>query len=290
MTEPPGPNSQLTRDLDTVNRLADAARAAILPHFRGADLASENKSASGFDPVTIADRAAELAMREILRRAAPEDGVLGEEFDDEAGRSGRTWVLDPIDGTRAFMSGMPLWGVLIGLYDAAADPARPILGAADQPYLAERYIGLDVDGRPASARLVSPQGERALRVRACADLAEATLYATDPNMFAATIEQEAFARVESRVRLRRYGGDCYAYAMLASGHIDVVVECGLKPFDIQALVPLIVAAGGVVSDWSGGPAHWGGQILAAGDRRAHAQALELLAPAARATPPPVLFA
>lgn len=271
----------LANEIATTHLLADAARRATAPYFRSRALKDENKAASGFDPVTEADRAAERAMRAILAERHPRDGILGEEFGAAEGASGRLWVLDPIDGTRAFMAGLPCWGVLIALYDGARN--RPVLGALDQPYLEERFLGLSGAG---GARLLSRSGEAPLRVRACADLASATLFTTDPALFAGGAELEAFRNVSSRARLSRYGTDCYGYAMVAAGHGDLVIEAGLNPYDIQALIPIVEGAGGVVTDWSGGAAHWGGQVIVAGDRRVHEEALALLAPAARLTPRP----
>ena len=257
------------------NSLADAAREAILPHFRAAALTAENKAeatsgAKAFDPVTIADRAAEEAMRGILSELAPDDGVFGEEFGRSEGASGRLWVLDPIDGTRAFMAGLPSWGVLIGLHvDGATE-----LGLMDQPYTGERFIGR----RGAKAATFYRGFEtRALRSRPCETLETATLLTTDPDLFRDGDERDAYEQVAMRAKLRRYGCDCYAYAMIAGGWADLVIETGLQPYDIQALIPIIEAAGGVVTDWSGAPNPWEGRVVAAGDARTHAAALELLA-------------
>lgn len=252
------------------HRLADAAGAVILPLFRsGHDV--ENKAAQGFDPVTEADRAAERAMRDLLQRHRPRDGVLGEEFERTPSENGLTWVLDPIDGTRAFISGLPLWGTLIALNAHG----RPVLGIVDQPYLGERYWGCN-----GTAWLRDRQVERIIRTRTCERLAAAVLSTTTPELFNAA-ERTAFDAVAARARLVRYGCDCYAYAMVAAGLIDVVIESDLKPYDIQGPAALVEAAGGVVTDWSGGPAHDGGQVIAAGDARVHEQALELLRQAAK---------
>lgn len=250
----------------TAHRLADAARHETLRLFRTAELHPDNKARSGFDPVTEADRASERAMREILAQSRPEDGILGEEYGETAGRSGLTWVLDPIDGTRAFISGMPTWGVLI----AVSDGDGPVYGVIDQPYIGERF-----EGGFGRARMVGPQGERALQVRRGVSLDQAVLLSTYPEI-GSPEEQARFARVRDRVRLTRYGTDCYAYAMLAAGQIDLVIEAGLQPYDVAAPIAVIQAAGGVVSDWHGGPAHPGGQILAAGSAELHAEALALL--------------
>lgn len=253
--------------LRTAHALADAARAAILPHFRSPALLADNKLASGFDPVTAADRASESAMRALLADLRPDDAILGEEFGARAGTSGLTWVLDPIDGTRAFLSGTPTWGVLI----AVADRDGPVLGLIDQPYIGERFVG-----GPGLATMTGPQGERPLRTRAARALADAILFTTFPEVGTAE-EGVAFHRLAGQVRLTRYGTDCYAYALIAAGQIDLVVEAGLQPYDIQAPIAVIEAAGGIVTDWTGGPAHHGGRVLAAANPEIHAAALAFLA-------------
>ncbi len=259
----------IPRFLAFADRLAEAARAAILPHFRSGG-ACENKSAKGFDPVTEADRASEVAMRALIEREFPEHGVLGEEFERTRSRSGYEWVLDPIDGTRAFIAGLPTWGVLIAL----AYEGKPILGVMDQPYLDERYRGWN-EGADCVVR-----GERgALRTRSCARLSDAILSTTSPDLFHGA-ESEAFARVRAKAKLTRYGFDCYAYSMIAAGHMDCVIESGLKPFDIQALIPILAGAGGGVCNWRGGDAAQGGQVLAYSDARIRDEALALLESAA----------
>jgi myo-inositol-1(or 4)-monophosphatase len=246
--------------------LADAAAEVILPHFRS-QLAVDNKAGIGFDPVTVADRDAETAMRALIEKHHPDHGILGEEHGVSKGSSDYVWVLDPIDGTRGFMTGLPTWGTLIGLKKGD----QPIVGVMNQPFTRERFVG---GTRAESHR----EGKiSTLSTRACQSIETAVLSTTSPDMFAAD-ELPRFERVRKRARLVRYGADCYAYAMLAAGLIDLVVECGLKPYDIVALMPIIERAGGVVTTWSGGPAHEGGQIVAAGDRALHAAVLEMLAP------------
>ena len=253
--------------MGTAEALAEAARRAILPHFRSA-LTAENKAASGFDPVTVADRAAEQAMRAVLADRRPQDAILGEEFGRTEGTSGLTWVLDPIDGTRGFLSGTPTWGVLIAV--AGAD-GRPVLGVIDQPYTGERFIG-----GLGAAHWHGPQGKGGpLAVRGTTDLAEAIVFTTFPEVGTAG-EGAAFHRVASRCRLTRYGMDCYAYALLAAGQIDLVIEAGLQSYDIQAPLAVIEAAGGIVTNWQGGAAHEGGQVIAAATPALHAAALERL--------------
>jgi histidinol phosphatase-like enzyme (inositol monophosphatase family) len=249
----------------TAHALADAARASILPHFRSAGLDAENKLAEGFDPVTVADRAAEEAMRAVLAEMRPQDGILGEEFGNAAGTSGLTWVLDPIDGTRGFLAGTPTWGVLIAL----SDETGPRLGVIDQPYTGERFCG--GLGR---ADMTGPLGPRGLKTRAPRGLDEAILFTTFPEI-GTEADRAAFSRVRDAARLTRYGMDCYAYALVAAGQIDLVVEAGLHPYDIQAPIAVIEAAGGVVTDWEGGPAHNGGRALAAANPALHAEALRL---------------
>ena len=253
--------------IKTAHAMADAARAVILPHFRILDLNAENKSLTGFDPVTAADRAAERAMIEVLQKQRPDDAILGEEFGEHQGTSGLTWVLDPVDGTRAFLSGTPTWGTLIALRDQSG----PIYGLIDQPYIGERF-----EGGLGLSRMTGPQGTRALHARGDRPLAQAILFSTFPEV-GTPDEAAAFARVTQAVQLVRYGMDCYAYALLAAGQIDLVIEAGLQAYDIQAPIAVIEAAGGIVTDWQGGPAHDGGRVLAAAGRAQHAAALRLLA-------------
>jgi histidinol phosphatase-like enzyme (inositol monophosphatase family) len=246
--------------------LADVAAARSLPLFRSAGLTATSKGGAGFDPVTEADREAERAMRALLAERRPDDGILGEEFPPVAGRSGLTWVLDPIDGTRAFISGATTWGTLIGL-DAGEGP---ILGIVDQPYTRERFMG--GLGR---AKLVRDGLSRPLATRPCASLSDAILYSTFPEIGTAD-ERAGFEAVRDRVRLTRYGFDCYAYALVALGQVDLVIEAGLQPYDVQGPAAVVQAAGGLYTDWQGGPAHRGGRVIAAGDASVHAAALELL--------------
>jgi len=249
-----------------IDKLASVAGEAILPFFRTA-LSVENKSRGGtFDPVTAADRAAESAMRVVIRRTFPNHGIIGEEFGAERPDAEYVWVLDPIDGTKSFISGMPAWGTLIALTHSGV----PVLGMMHQPFMGERFSG---DG--ASAHYRGPAGERALMVRPCANLSDAVLYTTSPRLMNPG-DRKAFAQVEEMVRLSRYGGDCYAYCLLAAGHIDIIIETELKPHDVIPLVPIITGAGGIVTTWEGGPASAGGRIIAAGDKRVHAAAMAAL--------------
>ena len=246
--------------------LADAARAAILPFFRTNHVVT-HKGGERFDPVTEADQAAEHAMRALIAQAFPDHGVLGEEYGETKGESGYQWILDPIDGTRAFMAGLTSWGVLIGLYHEG----QPLIGVMDQPYLDERYRGWN---QSANATI---RGEtRVLKTRACDGLGEAILSTTDPYLFLGE-EADAFARVREQSKLTRYGYDCYAYSMIAAGHVDCVIESGLKPFDIAALIPILTGAGGGVCAWDCGDASQGGRVLAWGDVRVRDACLRALA-------------
>ena len=247
-------------------RLADASRAAILPHFRQHDLQADSKLADAFDPVTIADRAAETAMRDILAAERPDDAVLGEEHGYVAGTSGLTWVLDPIDGTRGFISGTPTWGVLIAVNDANG----PILGVVDQPYIGERFVG-----HGGSGYVDGPLGRRPLGARATKALSDATVFTTFPEVGTPS-EGQAFAAVAEQCHLVRYGCDCYAYALLAAGQIDLVIEAGLASYDICAPIAVIEAAGGVITTWEGAPVHDGGRALAAATPELHAEAMAVL--------------
>ncbi|MCP3970355.1 MAG: histidinol-phosphatase [Rhodobacteraceae bacterium] len=246
--------------------LADAARAAILPHFRAEHLHADNKAAGSFDPVTAADREAEAAMRHLLAEHRPQDGILGEEHGAVEGSSGLTWVLDPIDGTRGFISGTPTWGVLI----AVGDEDGPFLGIIDQPYIGERFTG-----GLGQAHVTGPMGRAALKCRDVSKLSAATIFSTFPEV-GTDAEGAAFHRLAGQCRLTRYGTDCYAYALIAAGQVDLVVEAGLHPYDVQAPIAVIEAAGGVVTDWQGGKVHMGGQVLAAATPGLHAAALEVL--------------
>ena len=250
----------------TAAELADVARVATLLHFRSTGLAADNKEVDRFDPVTVADRLSEQRMREILARRRPLDGILGEEYGAVAGTSGLTWVLDPIDGTRSYLSGTPTWGVLIAVGDADG----PLYGIIDQPYIGERF-----EGGLGRAEVNGPMGRKVLKTRAARPLAEAILFTTFPEVGSAE-EGAAFRRVAAQARLVRYGTDCYAYALIAAGQIDLVIEAGLQAYDVQGPIAVIEAAGGIVTDWHGRPCPNGGRVLAAANRAIHAEALALL--------------
>ena len=249
----------------TAHALAERAGAVILPHFR-AGTAVHHKGEGAFDPVTAADRDAEAAIREMLANAYPSHGIVGEEFGNEREDADYCWILDPIDGTRAFIMGQPLWGTLIGLTSGGV----PLLGMMDQPYTGERFWSGETESYFGRGNEV-----RTLRVRACAGLEKAILTSTMPEMFEGA-DAERYDALSRAVRLRRFGGDCYNYCLLAMGQIDLVVEAGLKPFDILPLIPIIERAGGIVSTWEGGDPRQGGRIIAAGDPALHAAAVKLL--------------
>jgi histidinol phosphatase-like enzyme (inositol monophosphatase family) len=251
---------------DFVDRLGDAACAATLPFFRARFTADNKLGDGGFDPVTEADRAAEVAMRRLIKAHFPEHGIIGEEFGEENTDAEYVWVLDPVDGTRAFMSGLPVWGVLIGLMRQG----KPVYGMMVQPFTGERFSG---DGQAAQWRRGSDS--RILRVRPCPSLNQATLMTTSPDLFKGT-ERDAYDRVERAVRLARYGCDCYAYCMLAMGQIDHVVETGLKLVDYIPLIPIIEGAGGIVTDWQGQPAGGDGRVVVSGDSARHREVLALM--------------
>lgn len=250
----------------TAAELAEAAREATMAHFRSDGLGAESKEAHRFDPVTVADRLSEERMRAILARRRPQDGILGEEFGVLEGSSGLTWVLDPIDGTRGYLSGTPTWGVLISV----RDDKGVVYGVIDQPYIRERF-----EGGLGRALVRGPWGERALRCRAPRALADAILFTTFPEV-GKPAEGAAFRNVAARARLVRYGMDCYAYALIAAGQIDLVIEAGLQAYDVQAPIAVIEAAGGIVTDWQGNPCLDGGQVLAAANAEIHAEAMRWL--------------
>jgi myo-inositol-1(or 4)-monophosphatase len=250
------------------HRLADASGAVIRPYFRKPIDVAHKPGAHAFDPVTEADKGAERALRDLIERERPHDAVLGEEYGERKGSSGWRWVLDPLDGTRAFITGRHEWGSLIAL----EQDGMPKLGILDQPVLGERFTGVN-----GSAFLLQGGQTRALRARPCADLKDAVLCATDPTAYFNLEQQAAFQRVSKIARMTRYNGDCYLFALLALGFVDVIIEAGFQPWDIAALIPLVEGAGGIVTAWDGGDCRDGKTILAAGDKRAHRAAMALLA-------------
>jgi myo-inositol-1(or 4)-monophosphatase len=255
--------------LACAHNLADASAKAIRPHFRKALTVDNKDGAGGFDPVTVADRAAERAISRYLAVAYPDHGVIGEEYGSHGADARYRWVVDPIDGTRAFIMGLPTWGTLIGLMDGP----NVLLGIMDQPFTGERYWA---GATTAHLRLAGGKSRR-IKTRACRTMADAVFTTTHPDLFASAFEQRVHAALKSTARMTRYGGDCYAYCLLASGHIDVIVEPGLNAFDIAALIPIIERAGGRVTTWDGGSPANGGDIVACGDATLHAEVLKLIA-------------
>ena len=243
-------------------KLADTAGPIVARYFRSGTAVADKADAS---PVTAADREAEAAMRALIAREMPDAGVLGEELGAERADATYVWVLDPIDGTKSFVTGKPLFGTLIAL----TENGRPIVGIIDQPVLKERWVG--VVGRPTLFN------NQPITTRACAKLADAWLYATSPALFAGA-DADAWQRLAAAVKFPLYGADCYAYGLLAAGWTDLVCEASLKPYDWCALVPIIDGAGGRITDWEGRPLTIAsnGRVLAAGDARMHAAALETL--------------
>jgi myo-inositol-1(or 4)-monophosphatase len=250
------------------NRLADTSGAVIRPLFRQRIDVAHKQGRHDFDPVTEADKGAERAIRDLLARERPGDAILGEEYGAQSGTSGYRWILDPVDGTRAFITGRHEWGSLIALEKDGA----PVLGLLDQPVLGERFIGAN-----GAAHLIQGGKSQRLDVRACASLSDAVLCATDPSAYFTPDQLSAFRRVESRVKMTRYGGDCYLFAALALGFVDIVIEANFQAWDVAALIPLVEGAGGIITDWNGGSAQSGKSVLATGDARVHAAAMKLLA-------------
>jgi histidinol-phosphatase len=256
------PLAELDEYLPLALCLADAAGEAIRPYFRQ-PLTVDDKA--DLSPVTIADRAAEQVMRALIEQHFRDHGIIGEEFGRVREDAEFVWTLDPIDGTKSFISGVPLFGTLIAL----TRDRRPILGIIDQPISHERWVG--VEGRPTTLN------GTAVRCRTCPELPAATLFATTPDMFKEW-DAAAFARVSGAVKLTRFGADCYAYGLLAAGFIDLVLEADLKPYDFCPMVPIVEGAGGIATDWRGAALDTAadGRILVAGDPRTHRAALDLL--------------
>lgn len=258
----------------TAHEAADLARAAILPYFRKA-IQVDNKGGAGeFDPVTAADQAAERVIRGHIEQTWPSHGIIGEEFGRSNDQAAIQWIIDPIDGTRSFIIGSPQWGTLI----AVTANGTPVIGIMDQPFTRERFFA-DQDG----AFWIGPAGNSGvtaepvpIRTSARESLTDAILTTTHPDHFATRDDLARFFNLKSKVRLSRYGGDCYNYALLAAGHVDLVVETGLKSYDIAALVPIVERAGGIITTWSGGSAAQGGQIIAASNAALHAEAIAAL--------------
>ncbi|MGV1015131.1 MAG: histidinol-phosphatase [Methyloceanibacter sp.] len=252
--------------LATAHTAADRAGAVILPHFR-TKFAVDHKGGDLFDPVTIADREAEQTIRTVIEQAHPAHGIVGEEFGTVRGDAEYCWVIDPIDGTRSFMLGLPIWGTLIGLTRSGT----PLLGMMDQPFTGERFWSGETEA------FFRHKGEtRSMGTRLCPALGEALLATTSTDFFTHEDEHRRFEVLTRAVRLRRFGGDCYNYCLLALGQIDLVVEAGLQPYDILPLMPIIERAGGIVTTWDGGDAKGGGRVVAACGPRLHEAAVKIL--------------
>ena len=254
-----------------VEKLGDAACETILPFFRTAIGADDKNKGGTFDPVTEADRAAEVAMRRMIEAQFPAHGIIGEEFGSVRADAEYVWVLDPIDGTKAFISGLPTWGVLIGLLHHG----RPAYGMMVQPFTRERFVGDGSSAQWTGTGLGPLRGKRKMSTRRCATLKAATVMTTSPLLYADD-KIGALRRVEAAARLVRYGCDCYAFAMLAAGHVDCAIEAGVQAYDVVALIPIVRGAGGVMTDWEGGDASKGGDVVASGDARLHAEVLARL--------------
>jgi len=254
---------------DFALELGHTAGGIAVAHFRK-HFSIENKARHGFDPVTSADRAIEAVLRKAIHDRYPQHGIVAEEEGVLAPQSAYTWYIDPIDGTRAFMLGSPLWGTLVGVTRRAV----PLFGLLCQPVLNEVFIG-----SPAGSWLITETGRERLQARRCRQLADAALAATHPEMFVGAAA-EAFASLADQCLLHRFGGDCYNYAMLAAGFIDLVVEDGLQSYDIVPLIPILEGAGCVVTNWRGQTSMDGGRIVAAATPELHTQALEVLGQAA----------
>ncbi len=251
---------------------ARKAGQVVLPHFRSqlmrGDTLIDNKLSGGsYDPVTVADREAEMAIRRAIEETYPSHGIYGEEYGHKAG-NGLTWVIDPIDGTRAFMTGLLHWGILLALFDGE----NPILGVMYQPYTDELFVG---DGT--SAWLLRGEGKTPLTTSGRTELAQASMLTTTAEDFFQGAHRAAFRRLRSQVKMTKIGGDCYLFAMLAMGGVDLGIESGLQPYDIQALVPIIRGAGGVITCWDGGNPSMGGEVIASANTQLHRAALDRLA-------------
>lgn len=249
-----------------INELGDAAAAVSLKYFKKPlDVLSKGKKlGTEFDPVTIADRNTEFAIRELIRKKYPTHSIMGEEHADEKNSSTYKWIIDPIDGTRAFITGVPTWGTLIALKDGNDHE----IGMIDQPYLNERFIG---------TKIGSTMNDTPIKCRPCDSIFNATISTTDPlQLFKNDDEQDRFFRVAAGAKMMRNGYDCYAYAMVAMGFMDVVIEAGLEAYDIQGIIPVVEGAGGIVTNWQGEKVTEGGQVVACGDKRLHEQVIGLL--------------
>ena len=253
--------------LPFAHHLADLSAAAILPHFRNLTSVEDKSTGGKYDPVTTADREAEQVIRAEVASAWPDHDIRGEEFGDDSCGAEYCWLIDPIDGTRPFIMGLPVWGTLIALTHGGT----PILGLMNQPFTGERFWST-----PAGAFYRRGEGAQPIRTRACPKLSDAILSTTSPDLLATSEDKKRFNALSEKVRIRWFGGDCYAYCLLAAGHIDLIVESGLSVHDIAPLIPIIEAAGGCITDWTGGSAQSGGHAVACGDPALHEEVLKIL--------------
>ncbi|MDC9700969.1 MAG: histidinol-phosphatase [Alphaproteobacteria bacterium] len=255
-------------------RLAKAATKTTLPLFRTSLTVQNKKTDQTFDPVTIADRKAEISMREMIMEDYPDHGIIGEEYGSYKENAEYVWVLDPIDGTRNFISGFPLWGTLIGLLHQG----QPILGLMNQPFTGEQFFAFG--GQAFFKRTLLSEGiqehQQILKTQPCNSLREALATTTSPDLFASEREQKIYDSVKKHVKNMRFGGDCYGYAMLATGRMNLVIETGLSLYDIAPLIPIVTGAGGYITDWEGNGNPKGGEILATSDAQLHKYTLDLL--------------
>jgi len=251
----------------TLSRAAKAADSVTLPRFR-TDLAVDNKYSTGFDPVTEADREAERAIRAVIEASYPDHAIIGEEHENKPSDSPCSWIIDPVDGTRSFITGVPLWGTLIGF----AYEGRAVAGIMSQPFTGEIFLGL-----PGRAEWRRGEDTRRLRTSGCTEIGKARLFTTTESLYSTPAQKSAWDAVSSDSLLVRHGADCYAFCLLAAGYADLVMEPGLQIYDIAALIPIIEQAGGRITTWDGAPADQGGDVIAAATPELHAEALNRIA-------------
>lgn len=257
----------ISKYLDRAVSIAEAAGPIALRYFRKPVGIEDKSGGSAFDPVTVADKEVESNIRADLERYFPDHGILGEEEAERESDSAYRWIIDPIDGTRAFISGVPAWGILLGLtFEESC-----LVGVMHQPYLGETFLG-NADG----AWIRRAGSKQAIRTSRTNELGSAIVYCTHPSMFTNTEDLEKFERIADKSRMMRFGGDCYSHCLLAHGLIDLVVEGSLEPYDIIPLIPIIEGAGGIVTNWQGGDASSGGLIVSAANPELHTKALETL--------------
>ena len=260
-----------TPDWDELTRfaiaLAEASAQAILPYFRQ-NTQVDIKAGPVWDPVTEGDRAGEREIRRMIELRYPDHGILGEEYGVKEARSPFTWVLDPVDGTRAFVCGMPTWATLIGL----SYEGKPAVGLMNQPLVGDMFYG-NPDGAWHDCR----GSHTRLAARPGVPLRRATLGTTAPELYRSEDNQRRFQALRAQAQLTRYGGDSYFYCLMAAGHLDIAMDCGLQPYDIAPLLPIITGAGGCAAEWTGGDVTQGGNVITAGSRPLLEEALAIMA-------------